>query len=610
MTRQSSSKGGNAESSYPFGAAPEGSEHELTEISSADVLESFEPGGHEEPPKQGERAAPAPEPGEEPALVVPKKRSFGRFHLLMEMGQGGMATLYLARIVGPQKFEKLVAIKKIHEHLTRQQQFIDMFLDEARIAALIHHPNVATIFDLGQLEGTYFIAMEYVHGQNLTDLLRTSVRLRIPLPWPYAVRIVANAAAGLHAAHELRSPDGTHLNVVHRDVSPQNILVSYDGHVKVVDFGVAFAAEKLAHTVSGTLKGKAAYMSPEQTGGIRLDRRSDIFSLGTVLWESICMKRLFREENEAATLLRVREADVTRPSVHRPDIPPELERIVLKTLAKDRDDRHATADELAEELEELLVAQGEAISNKKISKHMKRLFHHKKSLKDAQIKRALRSEDVPTMKGVEMVGSSGTSIEMVQGGSSTISPPARSRSTLMVLAGGALFAVGAVVLALVLLLKTDEQTHAGKPAATAGEPAGSSEPVDAPTAPKARMDQSPARPPRPTEIELEIVVEPSDAPVVVEFRGTRHKGSRFETTIPPSPKPEQIVVSAKGYHSQNLWVDLEKDKTIPVTLNPKKQARRKQRRYRKPSRRRPPRKKKPRKKPREKGGGLLKDFPE
>jgi len=212
----------------------------------------------------------------------------GRFELLMEISHGGMATLYLARMSGPQSFEKLVAVKRIHDHLAKERQFVEMFFDEARIAARIEHPNVASIFDLGEMDGIFYLAMEYVHGENLKDVIRESIRQHIAIPWTIIVTIVAEAARGLHAAHELKNSEGRLLGVVHRDVSPQNIVVSYDGHVKVIDFGVAYAAERVTHTEEGSVKGKLAYMSPEQVAGEPVDRRSDIFSLGIVLHEALC----------------------------------------------------------------------------------------------------------------------------------------------------------------------------------------------------------------------------------------------------------------------------------------------------------------------------------
>ena len=222
-------------------------------------------------------------------------QAFGRYELLMEMGAGGMATLYLGRMTGPSNFEKYLAIKKIHDELVADPQMIEMFLDEARISARIQHPNVVQIFEFDQIEGAHYIAMEYIHGHDLAELLRLVAHTpECGYRWAHAARIVADAAAGLHAAHELRTPDGKSLELVHRDVSPQNLLISYDGYVKVTDFGIAHAADKLSKTLAGTVKGKVAYMAPEQVRGGKVDRRADVFGRRrTCRGRAICV-RTFR----------------------------------------------------------------------------------------------------------------------------------------------------------------------------------------------------------------------------------------------------------------------------------------------------------------------------
>ncbi len=219
---------------------------------------------------------------EQALRIIPSgKRRVGRYTLLYHFATGGMANLYLARFTGPDGFEKKVAIKKIHEHLNKEQDFIRMFVDEARLSARISHPNVVQVLELGTEDDTHFIAMEYVNGENLTALVR-----RTKLPFSYSARVIADAAAGLHSAHELCDQDDQLLGVVHRDVSPQNILVAYDGAVKVVDFGVARARGGLHQTSVGTIKGKYSYMAPEQMRSEEVDRRTDIFSLGVVFMRS------------------------------------------------------------------------------------------------------------------------------------------------------------------------------------------------------------------------------------------------------------------------------------------------------------------------------------
>src|SRR5580693_3933875 len=204
----------------------------------------------------------------------------GRYRVVDEIGVGGMASVHLARMDGPGGFQKWVAIKRIHPHLVEDDQFVDMFLDEARIAAGINHANVAQVFDLGKDDNTYWIAMEYLHGEPLREVMRRSEDHGQHIGPELAARICADAAEGLHAAHELRGKNGQLLGLVHRDVTPHNLFLTYDGYTKVVDFGIAKVADRLASTRAGTLKGKLAYMSPEQVRGAEVDRTTDIFALG------------------------------------------------------------------------------------------------------------------------------------------------------------------------------------------------------------------------------------------------------------------------------------------------------------------------------------------
>jgi serine/threonine-protein kinase len=280
-------------------------------------------------------------------------RRFERYQLLHRFASGGMADLYLARLSGEEGFERIMAVKVIHSHLTQQPEFVKMFIDEARLASRISHPNVALTLDLGRVGPTHFIAMEYVDGESITSVLR---RTRPPIP--YSMRIISDAAAGLHAAHELRGLDGNPLGVVHRDVSPANILIAYDGTVKVVDFGVARARGSL-HTTSGGFKGKFGYMSPEQFAAPQdVDRRTDIFALGVVLYEMTTWARLFKAETEAATVERVLHGEIPPPTRRVPGYPPALERIVTRALSRTPGGRQATAQELHEELEQAIAAIG------------------------------------------------------------------------------------------------------------------------------------------------------------------------------------------------------------------------------------------------------------
>ncbi|HEY3592571.1 MAG TPA: serine/threonine-protein kinase, partial [Polyangiaceae bacterium] len=276
----------------------------------------------------------------------------GRYELLLPIASGGMATVWAARMKGSRGFQKIVAVKTMLPSMSDDPQFEQMFLDEASLASRIRHPNVAEILDLGEEGGVLFLVMEWVDGESFSVVAKAASK-HGGVPMPVALRIAMAVCAGLHAAHELRDEAGHLLGVVHRDVSPQNILVTFDGVVKVVDFGVAKAAGRAAsQTASGQVKGKAAYMSPEQAQGAPIDRRTDIFAVGILLYQLTTGKHPFRGENEVATLYNICSDDpVTPPSQHVPDYPPSLEPIVQKALAKRADARFATASEFGKALD-------------------------------------------------------------------------------------------------------------------------------------------------------------------------------------------------------------------------------------------------------------------
>src|SRR5262245_46377720 len=246
-----------------------------------------------------------------------------------------MAELYLARTLGIEGFEKLVVLKRILPQYGSNASFVNMFLNEARLAATLHHPNIAQVYDIGLEDGDYFFAMEYVHGEDLDHMLIASDEQGVPLSMDAALTLVAGLCSGLNYAHEKMNAEGKPLGIVHRDVSPSNVLVSYDGAVKLVDFGIARAASRPG-TTQGGLKGKIAYMSPEQCrANATLDRRTDIYAVGTLLYELTTGKLPFKGETEYQILNQIVNDDVPPPSTVVQDYPPQLERIVLKCLARD-----------------------------------------------------------------------------------------------------------------------------------------------------------------------------------------------------------------------------------------------------------------------------------
>ncbi|MFO0565513.1 MAG: serine/threonine-protein kinase [Polyangiaceae bacterium] len=279
------------------------------------------------------------------------ERRLGRYALFDEIAQGGMATVHLGRMLGPVGFSKTVAIKRLHPHLARDPEFVSMFLDEARLAARVQHPNVVATLDVVAAEGEVFLVLEYVQGESFSHLLKATRIKGVPVAPRVLSSVLVNTLHGLHAAHEASDEHGHPLGIVHRDVSPQNILVGVDGVARVLDFGVAKAAGRLQSTRDGQLKGKIAYMAPEQIRGDLVDRRTDIYAAAAVLWEGLTGRRLVHGMNEGQVLHAVLAGGFPPPSAVHPGTPPEVDALVMRGLAMDPAHRFPTARELAIALE-------------------------------------------------------------------------------------------------------------------------------------------------------------------------------------------------------------------------------------------------------------------
>lgn len=312
----------------------------------------------------------------EPLQGLPAR--IGRYEVLAHLATGGMAQIYLARQTGLGAFERHVVLKTILRERATDQRFVTMFLDEAKLAATLNHQNIAQVYEVDQADGAYFMAMEYVHGENARAILETTLRRGWTIPLELAVMIISGAAAGLHHAHERKGKNGQPLNIVHRDVSPANIMVGFDGSVKVLDFGIAKAEERATKTVGGTIKGKYGYMSPEQCKGKPLDRRSDIFALGICLYELTTLRRAFKGNDDFETMKRIVSGDVILPSVVVPGYPSELEAIVLTAMANDANARFQTAQEMIEALDAFAVRAKLTGSNTAMSRFMVQLFGQKR----------------------------------------------------------------------------------------------------------------------------------------------------------------------------------------------------------------------------------------
>jgi serine/threonine protein kinase len=300
--------------------------------------------------------------------------TFGKYLLLERINVGGMAEVFVAKAFGVEGFERFLAIKKILPTMAEDQEFITMFIDEARISVQLNHANIVHIHELGKYEETYFIAMEYVAGRDLRTILERYRRRKEIMPTAQAVFIASKMCEGLDYAHRKKDARGQDLDIIHRDVSPQNILVSYEGEVKIIDFGIAKAANRSQKTQAGILKGKFGYMSPEQVRGMPIDRRSDIFAVGVILYEMLTGEKLFVGESDFSTLEKVRNADVPLPRQFNPNIPSGLEKVVLKGLAREPEDRYQWASDLQEDLMRFLLAGDAIYSGKHLSSYMKEAF--------------------------------------------------------------------------------------------------------------------------------------------------------------------------------------------------------------------------------------------
>ncbi|HLL53805.1 MAG TPA: protein kinase [Myxococcaceae bacterium] len=297
---------------------------------------------------------------------------YGKYFLVRKLAEGGMAEIFLAKQVGAEGFERNVVIKRMLSNLSSSPDFVTMFLDEARLASRLNHPNVVQIHDLGQAEGCYYICMEYLAGEDFSTVLRAASKRREYVPMPIVLRVMIEAAHGLNFAHEFSDESGRPLNIVHRDISPSNIYVSYVGQVKVLDFGIAKAESRATQTTAGVVKGKYMYMAPEQARGLAVDRRADVFSLGVSLYEALTNTRPFARDADLAILNAVLTADFKPPRHLRPEIPQQLEQVVLKAMATNVEERYQSAVEMAADMERLLV--GAPVNTGQVATYLRALF--------------------------------------------------------------------------------------------------------------------------------------------------------------------------------------------------------------------------------------------
>ncbi|WP_437597208.1 serine/threonine-protein kinase [Sorangium sp. So ce590] len=475
----------------------------------------------------------------------------GRYELLLPIAAGGMAMVWAARLKGTRGFQKIVAVKTMLPTLTEDDQFERMFLAEASLASQIRHPHAVEILDLGEQDGVLFLAMEWLDGVPLNQVMKTAKR-RNGMPIPIAVRIVAQACAGLHAAHELKDKNGTLVGLVHRDISPQNILVTYDGVAKVVDFGVAKAtALNDSTTQAGQLKGKVSYMAPEQVRGDAIDRRVDVFAMGIVLYALTTGKHPFRRESEGATLFAISSPDpVLAPHEFDADYPASLEAVLLRALEKDRDQRYATANELLRALDKALPPSQRA-ADADVADFIRDLFEEQQQQTRAALTEALERADRNQLSnnlGIsDVTGTSHSAVSAfrtvnlrgaTQGEAgesapdSEIPPFARPKSRAL-LAVVILVLCAAGVLAVLLLRGADAPAPLPSVAAPAAPAAPAPAPPKAEAPPAAELGAPPGEP----SASVSASAAPAPLPASPASAAPRRQNKPAEPIKAPSPAP-------------------------------------------------------------------------
>lgn len=443
--------------------------------------------------------------------------ALGKYHIFATLGRGGMADVYLAVARGPVGFNKLVVIKRLRAQLAEEPTFRQMFLDEARLAARLNHPNIVQTFEVGEENGTYFIAMEYLEGQALNRVIREVIKQNVAIAPPLCAKIAADALLALSYAHGLRDYDGSPLGIIHRDVSPHNVFVTYDGQVKLVDFGIAKAASTTTETEVGVLKGKVAYMAPEQALGGAIDARADVFSMGILLWELLTRQRLLPGDNAAVTLHRLMNQPIPRASSVM-SLPPELDAIVARALEKDPMRRFQSAAEMRDALEGFVVRSGFTVRTDDLAALLTQLFapvreevQGKVRAYMAQFHRAASTNEVRalTAESLQRVGNvasgTGSSASLLRLGSSgsvmgphggtfpptgsvafapTQQEPRRERSIILpiVIAGCFMLAIAALLVFGLRKNGDATRTVAGEPSAAASPTGATGTPTVEPSA--------------------------------------------------------------------------------------------------------------------------------
>lgn len=439
--------------------------------------------------------------------------------------------MYLARLEGPHEFERLVAIKCIHEHLLDEPEFVTMFLDEAKLAAKLNHPNVIHVYELGREKNVLFMAMEYLHGISLSQLRRRATAKKVLIEYDIIAWIIARAAEGLHYAHEQCDDNGQPLGLIHRDVSPQNVFVTYDAHIKVVDFGIARAEGRITKTTSlGKIKGKFAYMAPEQAIGHDVDQRADQFALGVTLYEVLTGERLFVGRDELETLRNVVAAVVPRVEDKRPDFPPVFDALLRRMLLPTPDARYANLGEVAQELDSFVATNGRRDQRQRLAALTLELAADDKERKEEAIADLRRNVSIPpaSQPRVEDVSSN------TAGGVPISMPGRRGLRVGFIALGTVLLVVVGVVFAVV------RTSSPSTPSAASATPASDI-------------------------VNIEITTQPALAAKIM-LGDQELTGPSAKASVKKSDKTLSVVVSARGFADSKLEFVPDRDRSLLVPL--------------------------------------------
>ncbi|HMJ52509.1 MAG TPA: serine/threonine-protein kinase [Polyangiaceae bacterium] len=489
----------------------------------------------------------------------------GKFRDIVELGKGGMGDVFLTVASGPVGFNKLLVVKRLRQSLASDPEFLRMFLNEARLTARLNHPNIVQTYEVGFDGSRHYIAMEYLQGQSLHRLIR---RATGPggVPLVMQLRVLADVLAGLHYAHELADYDGTPLAIIHRDISPANIFVLYDGQVKLVDFGIAKTASS-GETKAGVFKGKIQYVSPEQYTGGDLDRRADIYSAGVVLWEAAARRRMWKDVGDLVVMQRVAAGDVPRPSEVRPQVPARLEAMCMKALAVERADRYPTAAAFQADIEDFLLELGSRVSARDVGALTGKTFAEERAhvnvLIDDQLRLVREYPDpqslVPTVMLQQDTSTHSTGPES-NSRPAFASPAARRRKVTIALGGGL-----ALMVAVLALWSSSSPTEDAAPARASqvSEPP-AAEPPPAPAEP-APLPLAPS--PMPAAVKLTVETVPKNARISVDDALLPADGEL--AGFPQDNALHKVRAEAPGYQTQTEWVRFDSaDVNVQISLDP------------------------------------------